>query len=120
MPNGTPTIHTGLDWSACKGTKYYRPFIKLPERVGTSHELNGQVFEARLFPNPSATQFFLETELEVAEVQLYSGTGQLLSGIAYTRGEPIRLQHLPAGIYLVHARLQSGHRLLLGRIVKVD
>jgi hypothetical protein len=86
----------------------------------STHELNGQVFEVRLFPNPSSSRVFIETELEVTEIQLYSGTGQLLSSIAYSRGEPIRLQHLPAGIYLVHARLQSGHRLVLGRIIKVD
>ncbi|MFK8057611.1 MAG: T9SS type A sorting domain-containing protein [Saprospiraceae bacterium] len=70
-----------------------------------------------VYPNPTHNQFFIESSFEEASVVLYNSLGQHVCTKAWN-GQPITVEHLPKGFYLVQLRdrdkIVGVERLIVG------
>jgi len=64
-----------------------------------------------LYPNPVTNYFYLETESEITNFQLFNSLGQQFP-INYeptTNGFRFDTAHLPKGIYVLHTSFSDGN-----------
>jgi endonuclease I len=64
---------------------------------------------ARVFPNPASHHFYLETELEVLQITLFSASGHIvLTKKPVNPQAKININHLPPGLYIVEVQTRKG------------
>jgi hypothetical protein len=69
-----------------------------------------------LYPNPATNQLFVESDLPIAEVNIYSTSGLLVMCINNSDGKNINITQLPTGIYF--AEIKMGNASIKKRWVK--
>lgn len=88
----------------------------LRENPITATSKTDQSTDVRIFPNPTRDHLYLQSAVPIdpPSVQLYRIDGTLLESQA---GFPVRMGHLPAGVYLLRWRTPAGE-VLVKRVVK--
>jgi hypothetical protein len=73
----------------------------------------------QVFPNPCRNQIsidFESNENECADYQIFSVTGKLVDAGSVEKANPISVEKLNSGLYLIQA--QSGSRIYMGKFIK--
>jgi hypothetical protein len=83
-------------------------------------DTDGNAFDIKLFPNPSADRFYIETDAPIAEILLHSMTGQPAHNVLSYTGGGVDISALPPGVYAVYVLIAGGKTYPAGRIVKIN
>jgi hypothetical protein len=75
------------------------------ETVGTN---DPQVAQFKVFPNPTTEGFFIENDLNIAQVSIIGYDGRLQSSFSATPGMRYSIVELPAGAYIAVMQDASG------------
>ncbi len=63
-----------------------------------------------IYPNPAAGMLYLKSEINIVAVRIYSATGRFLGEQFPDRSGAIDVAALPAGLYIVRLKTDSGER----------
>ena len=77
------------------------------------------VGEINLSPNPATDFIRLQLPKEIfgpTQVSLFDPQGKLIEQLTYSNGQPIQVDHLPAGFYTL--KMVDGKQIYVGRFVK--
>lgn len=128
------TENGGVDWSAeYSGPDTIFQFTLLPDGRVSAVGSNGLILlraatnpveerisevSVQLYPNPTSDWLQVKnTPFAQAEASLYDAQGRLLRTFPWSSGEPIGVQQLPAGNYLLKFRVRG--QVFLGRFQKM-
>ena len=109
------TIYIAFVSTTNKGFKFYLDDIKVrkDDPVGIN-EIS--MPEASIYPNPAGASFRISSNQPVDKVVIYAADGKFLSESAYVSQQPIDVQYLQPGVYLV--KLISGNASSTIRFIK--
>lgn len=85
--------------------------------VGTEEGITTD--KIRLFPNPADTHFFVKGAEQGFEFVMMGMDGRQLSSGEGSKDEPIQLDHLESGMYLVMIREKNGGSFRMMKLVKL-
>ncbi len=96
-------------------------FFRVHSRCGTVVEVNeapAQIPALSLYPNPAEAEVWVGSRERIGRISLYSPSGRLLRSAEPHAGQfRFSLSGLPAGLYLLSARLENGG-VLTRRLLK--
>ncbi|MDX1462787.1 MAG: T9SS type A sorting domain-containing protein, partial [Marinirhabdus sp.] len=97
-----------VDGLAGDGSTYFYDDITVAETMGVDEN---NLLNAVVYPNPATDLVFVQSEVEISEIQLISITGQLVKSIQPngTQAE-INIEALSTGVYVVQLTSKEGSR----------
>lgn len=102
-----------------EGTIMIRPiFGKLYQNPTTTPVTSMQ--NLRVYPNPASERIYIDVGngIAVNSYQLISITGQVIESKSVFQNEPINVEHIPTGMYLLKVNLNNGQSLTSKVIIK--
>jgi len=110
--NSEITATQSGDCDYMPATEVTRTLTVLRTAVGINNVLANQL---QIFPNPAQSELFIQSELQINRVEIYSTTGALMME-ENNFAEKISVSALPRGIYLLKVHTDNG--LIVSKFVK--
>ena len=115
--SSAPRMVAGFENLTFSLVDHSRPYDMEAFTVGSEQEkLEGEYF---LFPNPATTHCFIHGVEEELHFTMTGMDGRKLFSGEVSKDEPVQIEHLASGMYLVFIREKNGSRTGIIKLVKL-